>query len=100
MEPAGILAPLIPSACAIVLAGVAVRQRTRLRALRRRIADANRTDPLTDLHNRRGFEESIEVEIERARRGDHSLTLLVADLDHFKRQVNDRLGHAAGDAAL
>ena len=71
----------------------------RVQGLLSRLADAARTDPLTDLHNRRGFEESIEVEIERARRGDHSLTLLVADLDHFKR-VNDRLGHAAGDAAL
>ena len=71
----------------------------RVQGLLNRLADAARTDPLTDLHNRRGFEESIEVEIERARRGDHSLTLLVADLDHFKR-VNDRLGHAAGDAAL
>jgi diguanylate cyclase (GGDEF)-like protein/putative nucleotidyltransferase with HDIG domain len=71
----------------------------RVQGLLNRLADAARTDPLTDLHNRRGFEESIEVEIERARRGGHSLTLLVADLDHFKR-VNDRLGHAAGDAAL
>jgi diguanylate cyclase (GGDEF)-like protein/putative nucleotidyltransferase with HDIG domain len=71
----------------------------RVQGLLTRLADAARTDPLTDLHNRRGFEESIEVEIERARRGGHSLTLLLGDLDHFKR-VNDRLGHAAGDAAL
>jgi len=73
--------------------------KSRVQGLLNRLADAARTDPLTDLHNRRGFEESIEIEIERARRGGHSLTLLVADLDHFKR-VNDRLGHAAGDAAL
>jgi diguanylate cyclase (GGDEF)-like protein/putative nucleotidyltransferase with HDIG domain len=73
--------------------------KTRVQGLLSRLADAARTDPLTDLHNRRGFEESIEIEIERARRGGHSLTLLLADLDHFKR-VNDRLGHAAGDAAL
>jgi diguanylate cyclase (GGDEF)-like protein/putative nucleotidyltransferase with HDIG domain len=73
--------------------------KNRVEGLLSRLADAARTDPLTDLHNRRGFEESIAVEIERARRGGHSLTLLLADLDHFKR-VNDRLGHTAGDAAL
>jgi diguanylate cyclase (GGDEF)-like protein/putative nucleotidyltransferase with HDIG domain len=63
------------------------------------LADAARTDPVTGLHNRRGFEEAMSVEIERARRGGHRVTLLMGDLDHFKR-VNDRLGHAAGDAAL
>jgi diguanylate cyclase (GGDEF)-like protein len=63
------------------------------------LADAARTDPVTGLHNRRGFEEAMTVEIERARRGGQPLTLLLGDLDHFKR-VNDRLGHAAGDAAL
>ena len=71
----------------------------RVQSLVGQLADAARTDPLTALHNRRGFEESIDVEIERARRGGHALTLVLGDLDHFKR-VNDRLGHAAGDAAL
>ena len=83
----------------VIATTLIVLLKSRVQGLLNRLADAARTDPLTDLHNRRGFEESIEVEIERARRGDHSLTLLVADLDHFKR-VNDRLGHAAGDAAL
>jgi diguanylate cyclase (GGDEF)-like protein/putative nucleotidyltransferase with HDIG domain len=71
----------------------------RVQTLLTQLADAARTDPLTALHNRRGFEESIDVEIERARRGGHALTLVLGDLDHFKR-VNDRLGHGAGDAAL
>ncbi|MDX6697921.1 MAG: hypothetical protein QOE65_1318 [Solirubrobacteraceae bacterium] len=73
--------------------------KTRVQTLLTALADAARTDPLTGLKNRRGFEEVIDVEIERARRGGHSLTLVVGDLDHFKR-VNDRLGHGAGDAAL
>jgi len=73
--------------------------KNRVQRLLTALADAARTDPLTGLKNRRGFEESIEVEIERARRGDHPLTLVLGDLDHFKR-VNDRLGHGAGDAAL
>jgi len=86
------------STLAIVVALIVLLKR-RVQTLVTQLADAARTDPLTGLHNRRGFEESIDVEIERARRGGHPLTLVVADLDHFKR-VNDRLGHGAGDAAL
>jgi diguanylate cyclase (GGDEF)-like protein len=73
--------------------------RNRLIDLVDRLADAARTDPLTGLQNRRGFEETFGLEVERARRHDRPLTVLLADLDHFKR-VNDRLGHPAGDAAL
>ncbi|HRJ62417.1 MAG TPA: ABC transporter substrate-binding protein, partial [Azospirillaceae bacterium] len=57
------------------------------------------TDPLTGLYNRRRFQEAIEREMARARRYGHSLSLLLADLDHFKR-INDQHGHAAGDRAL
>src|SRR5215208_3486525 len=99
MEPAGILAPLLPSACALVLAGVAVHQRRRLRALRERIADANRTDPLTGLINRRAFEELLELELERALCSERPLSVVVGDIDGF-RHVNEQHGHAAGDAAL
>jgi diguanylate cyclase (GGDEF)-like protein/putative nucleotidyltransferase with HDIG domain len=99
MEPAAILAPLVPSACALVLAGVAMRQRRRLRALSDRIADANRTDPLTGLLNRRAFEELLELELERALRSDRPMSVVVGDIDAF-RQVNEQHGHAAGDAAL
>src|SRR5215204_1296683 len=73
--------------------------RNRLVDLVDRLADAARTDPLTGLQNRRGFEESFGLEVERARRHDRPLTVLLGDLDYFKR-VNDRLGHPAGDAAL
>jgi diguanylate cyclase (GGDEF)-like protein/putative nucleotidyltransferase with HDIG domain len=99
MEPAGLLAPLLPSACAIVLAGVAVRQRRRLAALRERIVDANRTDPLTGLINRRAFEELLELELERAIRAGRPISVVVGDIDSF-RVVNEQHGHAAGDAAL
>ncbi len=74
--------------------------------LRQRITDAvaglteaARRDPLTGLLNRRGFEEVFDVELERARRTEQSLSVIVGDLDRFKR-VNDRHGHAAGDDAL
>jgi diguanylate cyclase (GGDEF)-like protein/putative nucleotidyltransferase with HDIG domain len=71
----------------------------RLDALIERLTDAVKTDPLTGLLNRRGFEEAFELEVERARRLESPLTLLVGDLDHFK-MLNDRLGHPAGDRAL
>ncbi|MET0615333.1 MAG: diguanylate cyclase [Thermoleophilaceae bacterium] len=99
MEPAGLLAPLVPSACALVLAGVAVHQRRRLRSLGARVADANRTDPLTGLLNRRAFEELLELELERAVRADRPMSVVVGDIDAF-RQVNEQHGHAAGDEAL
>jgi diguanylate cyclase (GGDEF)-like protein len=57
------------------------------------------TDDLTGLVNRRRFIEALEAEIERARRFDSPLTVILADLDDFKR-VNDELGHHAGDIVL
>ena len=63
------------------------------------LADAARTDALTGLLNRRGFEETFELELERARRGGHKLSIAIGDLDHFKH-VNDRFGHHEGDRAL
>ena len=71
----------------------------RLDALIGRLTDAVSTDALTGLLNRRGFEEAFEMEVERARRNDGNLTLLIGDLDRFK-ELNDRLGHPAGDRAL
>jgi diguanylate cyclase (GGDEF)-like protein len=56
-------------------------------------------DPLTGLPNRRAFQEKVHQEIERAERNGWPLTLLVVDLDHFKR-VNDKFGHPFGDAVL
>lgn len=56
-------------------------------------------DTLTDLYNRRYFDEHFHREWERARRGRQPLALLLIDLDHFKA-YNDRYGHPAGDACL
>jgi diguanylate cyclase (GGDEF)-like protein len=64
-----------------------------------RLAAAARTDSLTGLANRQGFDEAIERELARARRTGRPTTLIIADIDHFK-DINDRVGHAAGDAAL
>jgi len=56
-------------------------------------------DPLTNALNRRGLEQAFRAESARALRYQSPLTLAMMDLDNFK-QVNDRLGHVAGDRAL
>ena len=99
MEPAGLLAVLLPSVCAIALACTALLQHKRIRQLRARIDDSNRTDPLTGLLNRRAFEEELELELERSVRTDRPLSVVVGDIDCF-RSINERQGHAAGDATL
>lgn len=59
----------------------------------------SRTDALTDLANRRHFDETLAVEVARALRYGRQLTLVILDLDRFKT-VNDTLGHGVGDTAL
>ena len=56
-------------------------------------------DSLTNVLNRRSFEERWESELARARRYGRPISVAVLDIDYFK-QFNDRHGHAAGDAAL
>lgn len=57
------------------------------------------TDGLTGVHNKRYFLESIDREISRSRRYRRQLSLVMFDLDHFKK-VNDTFGHLAGDHVL
>jgi diguanylate cyclase (GGDEF)-like protein len=56
-------------------------------------------DPLTGLYNRTALEEQIQREIQIARRHETPLSMMLIDLDHFKR-INDRHGHSTGDLAL
>lgn len=59
----------------------------------------SKTDALTEIANRRAIIEALGKEFGRARRIDHSFSVLMMDLDHFK-QINDRYGHATGDAVI
>jgi len=56
-------------------------------------------DPLTSLYNRRYLDSTLERELARCRREGQSLSLILVDIDHFKK-INDTYGHQAGDAVL
>jgi diguanylate cyclase (GGDEF)-like protein len=56
-------------------------------------------DQTSQIHNRRYFDEQLSREIERCKRTGLPMALLIADIDGFK-QVNDTMGHAAGDSIL
>jgi diguanylate cyclase (GGDEF)-like protein len=62
----------------------------------RQLADL---DSLTGLHNRRYFYETLGREVDRAQRYQRQLSLVIVDVDGFK-EINDRIGHLAGDAVL
>lgn len=72
---------------------------TEITELKNRLQEQTVRDPLTNIHNRRYFNEIIEREISRAERNKDCLSLIILDIDHFKT-VNDTYGHLAGDDVL
>ncbi len=63
------------------------------------LVEMNRKDALTGIYNRRFFETSLQAEFKRSKRHGRALSLIMIDLDYFKR-VNDLHGHQVGDDAL
>lgn len=70
-----------------------------LHVANQRLNDLVELDPLTGLVNRRGFDRILHAEILAAKRDNSPLTLMLCDLDHFKR-YNDAIGHVEGDRCL
>jgi two-component system, cell cycle response regulator len=65
----------------------------------RQLYESSMRDPLTDLHNRRFFDQRLREEFAFATRHQAPLSVILLDLDHFKK-VNDTWGHPAGDEVL
>jgi diguanylate cyclase (GGDEF)-like protein len=70
-----------------------------IKAAQEQLRIESRTDPLTLLPNRRHFQTLAELEVQRSIRHRSSLSLILCDIDHFKK-VNDGHGHQAGDRVL
>lgn len=70
-----------------------------IQALQTQLKEQAIRDGLTGLFNRRYFEESLPAEITKAQRAGSSLSIVLMDIDYFKK-VNDTYGHLAGDEAL
>jgi diguanylate cyclase (GGDEF)-like protein len=68
-------------------------------SLRETLHEQSIRDPLTGLHNRRFLEDTLIRELARAKRKTHALSIVLLDIDHFKR-INDTFGHGAGDMVL
>lgn len=76
-----------------------LEQLQRVDELNRALAELATTDSLTGLRNRRAFDHSLALELAIVERHRSPLSLLMLDVDHFKR-INDRLGHDAEDQVL
>jgi len=72
---------------------------TEIESLQEQLREQAIRDPLTELFNRRYLQETLDREIARAEQNGRPVSLIIMDLDHFKR-INDTYGHVAGDTIL
>jgi diguanylate cyclase (GGDEF)-like protein/PAS domain S-box-containing protein len=89
-ESDAVLVSTVAEQLALALSNIRLRAELQVLAVR---------DPLTGLHNRRHLSEHLPRAIATARRAGAAVSVLLADVDHFK-QFNDRFGHDAGDRVL
>lgn len=73
--------------------------RLELESMNGQLRQLSRIDFLTELNNRGTWEDGLAQEFKRLKRSGHTGTLLMCDIDHFKR-INDTYGHAAGDVVI
>jgi len=78
---------------------ITYRSLRKLRRQRAELAHLSQRDGLSELYNRRHWEQLVKAEFARFARTGQVATLVLIDLDHFKR-VNDELGHEAGDTVI
>ena len=81
------------------LQGLVAEQTAELRAIQQQLEQLAYADPLTSLPNRRLFNDELQSRVALAVRNGNPFALLLIDLDHFK-EINDTIGHDAGDALL
>jgi diguanylate cyclase (GGDEF)-like protein len=93
------IATLVPLIVAPLASGAAFSLLAEVEAARRLLREAAIRDGLTNLYNRRFLAARIHDEVARARRESQPLSVIMIDIDHFKR-INDLWGHAAGDEVL
>ena len=99
MDFAGALADQAALALAVVERRRLEQERARVRSELARTRELAMVDELTGLANRRALEGILPEEVERALRHGRPLSILMADVDHFKK-INDTYGHPAGDEVL
>lgn len=89
-EPKQQLARTVAEQIALAIANLNLREKLQVQSIR---------DPLTSLFNRRYLEEFLDREITRALRQKHPISIIMLDIDHFKK-INDTYGHDTGDYVL